>query len=63
MVQGEAQYFHWSNSTATIHPFVFYHKDDIESVLKNDNFVLISEYNAYDTVAVHFSEVFETFSL
>ena len=48
MVQDEAQSFDWSNSSATMHPFVFYYKDDTESALKNDSFVLISECNVHD---------------
>ena len=53
VVQDEAQSFHWSNSSATIHPIVFYYKDDTESTLRNDNFVLISDSNVHYTVAVH----------
>ena len=58
MVQDEAQSFHWSNGLATIHPFVFSYKDDSESALKNDNFVLISECKIHDTVVVHLFQKF-----
>ena len=51
VVQDAAQSFHWNNSTATIHPFVYYYKQGDE--IKHGNFVLISEYNTHDTVAVH----------
>ena len=35
----------------TLHPFVYYYKD--EGKICHGNFVLISDCNTYDTVAVH----------
>ena len=51
VVQDEAQSFHWDNGMATLHPFVYYYKD--EGQICHGNFVLISDYNTHDTVAVH----------
>ena len=36
---------------ATIHPFVYYYKD--QNNIKNGNCVLISDCNIHDTIAVH----------
>ena len=49
--QDAAQSFHWNNSSATLHPFVYYFKDTDK--LLHGNFVLISDCNTHDTVAVH----------
>ena len=51
VVQDEAQSFHWNNSMATLHPFVYYFKQDGE--VNHNNFVLISDCHTHDTVAVH----------
>jgi hypothetical protein len=51
VVQDEVQSFHWNNTMATVHPFVVYYKED--DILCNRNFVVISECNIHDTVAVH----------
>ena len=51
VVQDEAQSFHWNNSMATLHPFVYYYTEDGE--VKHSNFVLLSDCNIHDTVAVH----------
>ena len=58
VVQDEAQSFHWNNSMAywnnsmaTLHPFVYYYKESGE--VKHSNFVLLSNCNIHDTVAVH----------
>lgn len=51
VVQDEVQSFHWNNTMATVHPFVVYFQED--GRLKNKNFVVISECNVHDTVAVH----------
>ena len=51
VVQDEIQSFHWNNDQVTIHPVVGYYKSDDN--LKHINFVVISENNKHDTVAVH----------
>ena len=51
VVQDEAQSFHWDNGVVTLHPFVYYNKDD--GKICHGNFVLISDCNTHDTVAVH----------
>ena len=55
VVQDEAQSFHWDNGMVTLHPFVCYYKD--EGQICHGNFVLISDCNTHDTVAVHLSNV------
>ncbi len=51
VVQDEAQSFHWNNSSVTIHPFVYYFKENNQ--LENGNYALISNCNTHDTVAVY----------
>ena len=51
IVQDAAQSFHWNNNMATIHPFVYYYNG--QDIINNGNFVLISDYNIHDTIAVH----------
>ena len=51
VVEDEAQSFHWNNSMATLHPFVYYFKEDGQ--INHSNFVLISDCHTHDTVAVH----------
>ena len=51
VVQDEAQSFHWDNGMVTLHPFVYYYKD--EGQICHGNFVLISDCNTHYTVAVH----------
>jgi hypothetical protein len=60
IVQGTAQSFHWNNLQATFHPFVCYYRDEIDinddgglTRLKHCSFVVISESNNHDTIAVH----------
>ena len=50
ILQDEAQSYHWSNSQATIHPFVVYFK---EKVVKHLNFVIISDCLNHNTTAVY----------
>ena len=50
-MQDEAQSYHWDNGMVTLHPFVYYYKD--EGQICHGNFVLISDCNKHDTVAVH----------
>lgn len=52
LVQDAVQGFHWNNSQATIHPFVFYFKDE-NDVLQNGNFVIISDCLKHDSTAVN----------
>ena len=51
VVRDEIQSFHWNNDQVTIHPLVGYYKSDDN--LKHINFVVRSENNKHDTVAVH----------
>ena len=51
VLQDAAQGFHWNNSQATIHPFVAYYRDSKE--LCHLSYVVISDCNHHDTVAVH----------
>lgn len=52
IVQDAVQGFHWNNSQATIHPFVFYFMDENDE-LKNGNFVVISDCLKHDATAVN----------
>ena len=49
--QDEVQRFHWNNTMVTLHPFVAYFKEN--DTLDNLNFVVVSENNDHNTVAVH----------
>jgi hypothetical protein len=51
VVQDEIQSFYWNNEMATVHPFVAYFKTG--TIINHVNFVVISECNSHDTVAVH----------
>lgn len=51
VVQDEVQGHHWVNKQATVHPFVFYYKD--EDKLKSHSFCVISDYLEHNTTAVH----------
>jgi len=61
VLQDAAQSFHWNNLQATIHPFVCYYTDDTTTRedddaprhIKHVSFVVVSESNTHDTVAVH----------
>ena len=43
VVQDAAQGFHWNNTQATIHPWVYYYLQD--NTLKHSSFTIISENN------------------
>ena len=49
--QDAAQGYHWTNSQATLHPFVFYYK--YEGNFCHGSYVLLLECNTHDTIAVH----------
>ena len=51
VVQDASQSFHWNNSQATLHPFVIYFVT--AGNLENCSFVVISECNSHDVIAVH----------
>ena len=51
VVEDKIQSFHWNNEMATVHPFVAYYKTG--TIINYVNFVVISECNTHDTVAVH----------
>jgi len=56
IIQDSTQSFHWNNVQATIHPFVCYYtteSDSDVSELQHQSFVVISESNIHDVVAVH----------
>jgi len=58
IVQDASQSFHWNNLQATIHPFVCYYRKQVVDAsslnpLQHVSFVVISESNTHDTVAVH----------
>ena len=55
IVQDAVQSFHWNNSQAMVYPFVVYYGED--SKLTHKSFVVISDYNQHDTVAVIFSKL------
>lgn len=64
VLQDAVQSFHWNNLQATLHPFVGYYKviTDGTTTLKHFSFVVISESNTHDTVAVHlFQRLLMTF--
>lgn len=50
-VQDEIQNFHWTNSQATIHPFVFYFKKEGEISCKS--ICMISDHLIHDTLTVY----------
>lgn len=49
VIQDEIQGFHWNNEQATLHPFVYYYKNETED-LKSGSFVAISDCKKHDTV-------------
>ena len=51
IIQDAAQGYHWTNSQATLHHFVFYYK--YEGNLYHGSYVLLLECNTHDTIAVH----------
>ena len=53
VMQDEAQSFHWNNAQATLHPFVCYYREDAESSVSHISYVVISDCNIHDTIAVH----------
>lgn len=50
-IQDAIQSYHWSNDQATLHPYVIYYKHETKVV--NESFVIISENNKHDAMAVH----------
>lgn len=51
VVQDEAQGHHWVNRQATVHPFVYYLKED--GKVKSKCFCVISDTKEHDTATVH----------
>ena len=51
VVQDAAQGFHWVNSQATLHPFVFYYKEN--GVLKHQSFCYFSDSTKHSTAMVY----------
>lgn len=51
VMQDEVQSFHWNNLMTTIHPFVIYYLNG--DIIAHKSYVIISECNIHDTVAVH----------
>ena len=52
IIQDEIQSFHWSKEYCTLHPIVFYYKDQ-DWVLKHESICFISDDNTHDTCFVH----------
>ena len=44
--------FHWDNGMVTLHPFMYYYKD--EGKICHGSFALLLDCNTHDTVAVHY---------
>lgn len=53
IIQDAIQGCHWSNSQATIHPFVVYYRNTDQGDLEHISFCIISEYLVHDTASVH----------
>lgn len=53
VLQDEVQSFHWNNEMATVHPFVIYYLDEVKAKIAHQSFVIISDCNIHDTVAVY----------
>lgn len=51
VVQDEVQGHHWVNKQATVHPFVFYYKD--QDKLKSHSFCVISDHLEHNSTTVH----------
>ena len=51
VVQDAIQSHHWSNSQATVHPFVIYYRENDQ--LKHISFVIISEKTTHDAASVN----------
>lgn len=51
VVQNAIQSHHWSNSQATLHPYVIYYRDN--ETIKHENYVIISEKVTHDSSSVH----------
>ena len=52
LVQDAAQGFHWDNSQCTLHPFVFYFKDQ-DANLQHKSFCFVSDLTKHSTAMVH----------
>lgn len=50
-VQNAIQSYHWTNTQATLHPYVIYYREN--QVKKHLNYVIISEKTTHDTSSVH----------
>ena len=61
VVQDKAQSFHWDNGMVTLHPFVYYYKD--EGQICHGNFVLISDCNTRYCCSPPFSSVVSSITL
>ena len=53
VMQDETQSFHWNNAQATLHPFVCYYRENADSSVSHISYVVISDCNIHNTVAVH----------
>lgn len=52
LIQDEIQSFHWSNPQATLHPFVFYYKNE-DGEIQCKSLCVISDNLEHNTAAVH----------
>lgn len=52
VIQDAVQSYHWTNTQATIHPFVIYYKNS-KNELQHFSFAIISEILEHNTISVH----------
>jgi hypothetical protein len=53
ILQDKAQWFHWNNAQATIHPFVIYFKKSDALNTEHENLVMISDCLKHDSILVN----------
>lgn len=51
VAQNASQSFHWNNLQVTLHPFMIYYNEN--NIEKHTSFVVITECNKHNTIAVH----------
>lgn len=59
VIQDEIQSFHWSNPQATLHPYVFYYKNNDEDKICCKSLCVISDNLDHNTAAVHTANIFK----
>lgn len=53
VIQDEIQAFHWNNQQCTLHPVVYYYRDETNTV-KTASLCFISDDNDHDTCFVYY---------